>query len=108
MYIGPVTNLVGDPEPREIKLTWEHPVNLSADGTFDHYKIICTADDNTTAIAETIDTIGWVEEYTVEPLTPYTNYLCSVTATTTGNGGSKPVEIWVQTDQDSKMIITLL
>ena len=100
-----MTNLVTISDSREIKLTWTHPFNLTDDGTFDSYDISCTAVDNTTVIASTLDAAGWVEEFVVGPLTPFRYYTCTVKAVTVGNGNSFPVMVTVATLEDGKGMI---
>lgn len=83
-------------------MQWEHPYNLTDDGVFDHYLIECVAEFNTTVIASTSDTAGWVNEFVVGPVTPFRNYTCSVTAVTVANGMNYPTSDMIATLQDSE------
>ena len=106
-FVGRVTDVRVVPDRREVTLSWEHPYNLTDDGTFDFYEVECTAEDiNNTAIPNTLHTAGWddAEAFIVGPLTPFRNYTCWVTAVTVSNGRNDPVGITVETLQDSELI----
>lgn len=101
--IGPITNLKLTPDRRSINVQWDHPKNLSDDGMFDYYLVECEAKENTTVIYSTSDSVGWVKEFDVGPVTPFRNYTCSVTAVTKMNGMSYPTSAMIATLQDSKL-----
>ena len=84
---------------------WNHPKNLTEDGTFSQYTIDCTAEFNTTAIPSTTHTTGWKKEFVVAPVTPFRTYTCEVTPVLVANGPAKPTAITLETLQDSELAI---
>ena len=95
ILVDAVRNLQAISTSHSIKLSWVDPVNYSADGAFNNYLLMCSAEPITTKTKTTIQTTA-----TTTGLSPYTEYSCCVTPQWSTNGAGPQDCIKVTTDQD--------
>lgn len=99
IFLEPVKSLHATPHRRDIVLHWNH-----TDVGNGSYEIDCFVDsdyDNETITQSVSSVVGWIEEFKVEPVLPFTNYTCSIIPITS-NGRGNPTETQVEVLQDSE------
>ena len=81
---GPPLNFMATPDSTSLRFTWSLPAPSDRNGAITDYTIQCST-GSTTQFSQTVSS----PTYTASGLSPYTNYTCSVLASTSvGDGPS--------------------